>query len=58
MELLALLAIGFKGLAAVGGIFLVAGGYLGYKYGGAVEKKAASDLSKAKQAVSGVVSKV
>jgi len=58
MELLPLLAVGFKGVSAVAGIFLVGGGYLGYKYGANVEKKAASDLSKAKQAVSGVVSKV
>ncbi len=60
MEILALLlfSVGFKGVSAIAGIFLVGGGYLGYRYGSYVEKKAQAALSAAGKAASGASSKV
>jgi hypothetical protein len=53
-----LFGVGFKGASAIAGLFLVAGGYLGYKYGAGVEKRAAAALSKAGQAADSVSKKV
>jgi hypothetical protein len=51
-----LLSVGFKVGSYVA--TLVAGGYLGFKYGSYVEKEAAAALAKAGSAASGAASKV